>query len=158
MCAALQPEDFFQAARVRAQTLSLPRAQEAREQLRPQGFARFARIPEPPGYHRRGDPGRQQAEALLPDVEKVLALGLAVEREAGSWDAGEKLLAALKGHGEALCHTVDGRLGPAGGAGGRAMGLEPLALPLRAFGAKARGAEPVFDRQTGASRYDPREE
>ena len=158
MCAALQPEDFFQAARVRAQTLSLPRAQEAREQLRAQALALFARIPEPPVYHRAGDPARQQAEALLPDVEKVLALGLAVEREAGSWDAGEKLLAALKGHGEALCHTVDGRLVQAEEAWRRAMDLERLAHPLRAFGTKARGAEPVFDRQTGASRYDPREE
>ncbi len=158
MCAALQPEDFLQAARARAETLSPPRAQEAREQLRALALGLFSRIPEPPVYHRAGDPARQQAEALLPEVEKVLALGLAVRRDSGAWEAGDKLIAALERHGEALCLTGDGRLAQAEEAWRHAMDLERLAHPLRAFGASPRGVEPVFDRTTGASRFDPREE
>jgi hypothetical protein len=154
----LQPEEFFQAAQQRAASLSLPRAQEAQEQLRAQALALFARIPEPPVYHRAEDPARKLAETLLPEAEKVLALGLAVERDAGRWEATERILAALRAHGEALCHTVGGRLVQAEEAWRRALELERLAHPTRALGAKETVAEPVYDRTSGASRYDPRQE
>lgn len=158
MCAALQPEELFQAARQRAESMSLPRAQEAQEQLRAQALALFARIPEPPVYHRVEDPARKAAEALLPELEKVLALGLAVEREAGRWEPTERILAALKAHGEALCHTVDGRLVAAEEAWRRALELERAAHPTRALGAKETVVEPVYDRTSGASRFDPKQE
>lgn len=157
MCAALQPEELFKAAQQRAETMSLPRAQEAQEQLRAQALALFARIPEPPVYHRAEDPARKAAEALLPELEKVLALALAVGR-AGNWEATERILAALKAHGEALCHTEDGRLVQAEEAWRRALELERLAHPTRALGSKETVAEPVYDRTSGASRYDPRQE
>ena len=158
MCAALQPDELFQAAQQRAATISLPRAQEAQEQLRAQALALFARIPEPPVYHRAEDPARKAAEALLPDLEKVLAQALAVAREAGHWEATERILAALKAHGEALCHTVGGRLVQAEEAWRRAVELERLAHPTRALGSKETVLEPVYDRTSGASRYDPRQE
>jgi hypothetical protein len=158
MCAALQPEELFKAAQQRAETMSLPRAQEAQEQLRAQALALFARIPEPPVYHRAEDPARKAAEALLPELEKVLALALAVGRQAGHWEATERILAALKAHGEALCHTADGRLVQAEEAWRRALELERLAHPTRALGSKETLAEPVYDRTSGASRYDPRQE
>lgn len=158
MCAALQPEELFQAARQRAQSMSLPRAQEAQEQLRAQALALFARIPEPPVYHRVEDPARKAAEALLPELEKVLALGLAVEREAGRWEPTERILAALRAHGEALCHSVDGRLMVAEEAWRRAVELERAAHPTRGLGTKEPVAEPVYDRATGASRFDPKQE
>lgn len=158
MCAALQPEELFQAARQRAQSMSLPRAQEAQEQLRAQALALFSRIPEPPVYHRVDDPARKAAEALLPELEKVLALGLAVEREAGRWEPTERIVAALRAHGEALCHTVDGRLLVAEEVWRRALELERAAHPTRALGTKEPVAEPVYDRATGASRFDPKQE
>ncbi|PTL77911.1 hypothetical protein DAT35_42705 [Vitiosangium sp. GDMCC 1.1324] len=158
MCAALQPEELFQAARQRAESMSLPRAQEAQEQLRAQALALFARIPEPPVYHRAEDPARKAAEALLPELEKVLALGLAVERDAGRWEPTERILAALRAHGEALCHTADGRLVQAEEAWRRALELERAAHPTRALGAKEKVVEPVYDRTTGASRFDPKQE
>ena len=154
----MQPEELFQSARQRAQGVNLTRAEEAREPLRAQALALFARIPEPPVYHRAGDPARQRAEVLLPDVEKLLAQAWAVEREAGAWEAGTRLIAALQAHGEALCHTVDGRLGPAEEAWRRAVELERVAHPTRALGSRERPVEPVYDRRTGASRFDPREE
>ncbi|WNG60025.1 hypothetical protein F0U59_38940 [Archangium gephyra] len=158
MCAALQPEELFQAAQKRAATIPLPRAQEAQEQLRAQALALFARIPEPPVYHRAEDPARKAAEALLPDLEKVLALALAVAREAGHWEATERILAALKAHGEALCHTVGGRLVQAEEAWRRAIELERQAHPTRALGTKESVVTPVYDRASGASRYDPRQD
>ncbi|WPB79916.1 CFI-box-CTERM domain-containing protein [Archangium violaceum] len=154
----MQPEELFQAAQKRAATIPLPRAQEAQEQLRAQALALFARIPEPPVYHRAEDPARKAAEALLPDLEKVLALALAVAREAGHWEATERILAALKAHGEALCHTVGGRLVQAEEAWRRAIELERQAHPTRALGTKESVVTPVYDRASGASRYDPRQE
>jgi hypothetical protein len=158
MCAALQPEELFQAAQQRAASMSLPRAQEAQEQLRAQALALFARIAEPPVYHRAEDPARKAAEALLPELEKVLALGLAVEREAGRLEPTERLLATLRAHGEALVHTADGRLVQAEEAWRRALELERLAHPTRALGTKETVPPPVYERTTGASRYDPRQE
>ncbi|WP_235216558.1 CFI-box-CTERM domain-containing protein [Archangium violaceum] len=154
----MQPEELFQAAQKRAATISLPRAQEAQEQLRAQALALFARIPEPPVYHRAEDPARKAAEALLPELEKVLAMALAVAREAGHWEATERILAALKAHGEALCHTVGGRLVQAEEAWRRAIELERQAHPTRALGTKEAVVPAVYDRASGASRYDPRQE
>lgn len=158
VCSALRPEELLQAARERAASMSLPRAQEAREQLRAQALALFARIPEPPVYHRGEDPARKAAEQLLPELEKVLALGLAVEREAGPGETTGKVLEALKAHGEALCHSVGGRLVQAEEAWRRALELERVAHPTRALGTKESVVPPVFDRTTGASRYDPKQE
>ncbi|MET0401569.1 MAG: CFI-box-CTERM domain-containing protein [Cystobacter sp.] len=138
--------------------MSLPRAQEAREQLRARALELFPRIPEPPVYHRAEDPARRAAEALLPELEQVLALALAVERETGRSEVTERLREALRAHGEALCHTADGRLGRAEEAWRRAMELERAAHPTRSLGTRESGAGAVYDRRTGASRYDPREE
>jgi hypothetical protein len=155
---ALQPEELFQAARERAASMMVPRAQEAREQLRAQAVAMFARMPEPPVYLRAEEPARRESEALLPEVEKLLALGLAVEREAGRSEATESLLEALRAHGEALCHTVSGRLVKAEEAWRRALELERVASPTRAIATKETAPLPVFDRKKGVSRYDPRQE
>ncbi|MFY0580013.1 hypothetical protein ACN28S_42355 [Cystobacter fuscus] len=154
----MQPEEFFQAVRERAESMSLPRAHEAREPLRVQALALFARIPEPPVYHRAEDPARKAAEALLPELEQVLALGLAVRRDAGPAEATDRLLEALRAHGEALCHTVDGRLSQAEEAWRRAVELERVAHPTRSLGTRDQAVGPVYDRSTGASRYDPRVE
>ncbi|HEX8436204.1 MAG TPA: CFI-box-CTERM domain-containing protein [Archangium sp.] len=158
MCSALLPEELFQAAQARAATLSLPRAQEAREQLRAQALALFSRIPEPPVYHRAEDPARKAAETLLPELEKVLALGLAVARETGWGDTTEHIISALRAHGEALCLTERGRFVQAEEAWRRALELERLAHPTRAIGSKETALPPVFDRTSGASRFDPKQE
>jgi hypothetical protein len=81
-----------------------------------------------------------------------------VTREAGPTETTERLLAALRAHGEALCHTTDGRLSQAEEAWRRGVELERVAHPTRSLGTREQGVEPVYDRSTGASRYDPREE
>jgi hypothetical protein len=158
MCAALQPDELFKAAQARAASMSLPRAQEAQEQLRAQALALFSKIPEPPVYHRVDDPARKAAEALLPELEQVLALALALGRAGARTESTERILAALTAHGEALCHTESGKLLQAEEAWRRALELERLAHPTRSLGVKETSVPPVYDRGTGASRFDPKHE
>ncbi|HEX8822367.1 MAG TPA: hypothetical protein VF794_20745, partial [Archangium sp.] len=154
----MHPDELFQAAQARAASMSLPRAQEAQEQLRSQALALFSKVPEPPVYHRVEDPARKAAEALLPELEKVLALALALTREGGRTETTERILAALKAHGEGLCLTVSGRLVQAEEAWRRALELERLAHPTRSLGSVETVVPPVYERTTGASRFDPKHE
>ncbi len=129
----------------------------ALERLRTDASALFARIPEPPLYRRAEDPARKAAEALLPEVESVLAQAIAVTWVPDAPAAAHGILAALQAHAEALCHTVDGRLGQAETAWRRALELERAAHPTRNLVTQAPAPPPVFDKMTGASRFDPRE-
>ncbi|MDY7228785.1 CFI-box-CTERM domain-containing protein [Hyalangium rubrum] len=159
MCAALQPEELFQAAQERAAQIDVRRSglPAALERVRADASALFARIPEPPLYRRAEDPARKAAEALLPEVERVLAMALAVSYEREAPAAIHGILAAVRAHGEALCHTVSGRLGQAESAWRRALELERAAHPTRNLVTQAPRQPPVFDKSSGASRYDPRE-
>jgi hypothetical protein len=159
MCAALQPEEFFQAAQARAAQMDVRRQgmAAALERLRTDASALFARIPEPPLYRRADDPARKAAEALLPEAEKVLAEAIAVTWGPEAPPAAHGILAAVRAHSEALCHTVAGRLGPAETAWRKALELEQAAHPTRSLMTPPPAPPPVFDKATGASRYDPRE-
>ncbi len=129
----------------------------ALERLRTEALGLFARIPEPPLYRRADDPARKAAEVLLPEAERVMALAVAVAREPEAPAVAHGILAAVRSHAEALCHTVGGRLAPAEAAWRRAMELERAAHPTRNLGTQAPRPPPVFDKATGRSRYDPRE-
>jgi hypothetical protein len=156
MSAGLQPEELFQSARERAAQLDVGRGDAAVERVRAAASALFARLPEPPVYRRAEDPTRKAAQALLPEMEKVLAEALAAGRNPASAPALEKLVAALLAHGEALCHTADGRLEAAETAWRRAQELERAAHPTRHLVTAPPRPPPVFDKETRASRYDPR--
>ncbi|MDC0709499.1 hypothetical protein POL68_13600 [Stigmatella sp. ncwal1] len=157
MWAALQPEDLFQAAQARAAKIEVRREElpVALEHLRANASALFARIPEPPLYRRAEDPARKAAEALLPDVERVLAEAMAVAREPESPASAHGILAAVRAHAEALCHTVAGRLGPAEAAWRSGLVLERAAHPTRNLGTRPLELPAVYDKHTGLSRYDP---
>jgi hypothetical protein len=159
MWAALQPEEFIQAATERAAQLDVRRngVPAALERLRADASALFARIPEPPLYRRADDPARKAAEALLPEAERVLAVAMAVAREPEAPAAAHGILAAVRAHGEALCHTVSGRLGAAETAWRKALELERAAHPTRNLVTQAPRPPAVFDKASGLSRYDPRE-
>ncbi len=158
MWEGLKPEELFQAAQERAATIQVQQGggEAALERLRAEVNALFARLPEPPLYRRAEDPTRKTAEALLPEVERVLAQGLALSRVAGTSPPLERLLSALYAHGEALCHTGAGRLELAEEAWNRAQALERAAHPTRQVLAKAERPTAVFDKATGQSRYDPK--
>ncbi|SEL46916.1 hypothetical protein SAMN05444354_106129 [Stigmatella aurantiaca] len=157
MWAALLPEDLFQAAQARAAQMGVRREElpVALERLRANASALFARIPEPPLYRRAEDPARKAAEALLPDVEKVLAEALVVTREPEAPAAAHGILAAVRAHAEGLCHTVAGRLGPAEAAWRLALTLERAAHPTRNLGTRPLELPAVYNKHTGLSRYDP---
>lgn len=159
MCAALQPEEFFQAAQARAAQMDVRRngVPAAVERLRTDASALFARIPEPPLYRRAEDPARKAAEALLPEAGQVLAQAIAVTWLPDAPSSAHGILAAVRAHSEALCHTVDGRLGEAETAWRKALELERAAHPTRSLVTQAPAPPPVFNKGTGVSRYDPRE-
>lgn len=157
MSARLQPEELFQAARERAAQMDVGRGDAAVERVRAAASALFARIPEPPVYRRAEDPSRKAAQALLPEVERVLAEALAAGRDPAAAPALDKLVSALLAHGEALCHTAGGRLEAAETAWRRAQELERAAHPTRHLVTSPPRPPPVFSRDSGASRYDPRD-
>lgn len=116
----------------------------------------FGQLPEPPLYRRVNDPLRLAAPALIDEGQALLARLYAAGRDRPD-AAGAALASALEGHLAALVHTRDGRLEDAEQAYVEAMEREKKALSIRR--AWARSDEltpPIFDRETGASRYDPR--
>ncbi|XXF76373.1 hypothetical protein P2318_25440 [Myxococcaceae bacterium GXIMD 01537] len=154
----MKPEELFQSAQARAVQVQVARGGEvaALERLRTDASALFARVPEPPLYRRAEDPVRAQAQGLLPEVERVLAQGLALT-QTGSAPGAERLVSALYAHAEALCHTADGRLEQAEAAWHRAQALERDVHPTRQWLEQASSTPPVFDRGSGQSRFDPRQ-
>ncbi len=154
----MRPEELFQAAQERAAHIQVQQGGEAAalERLRAEVNALFVKLPEPPLYRRAEDPARKVAEALLPDVERVLAQGLALAHASGKTPALEGLLSALYAHAEALCHTAAGRLEQAEEAWLRAQALERAMHPTRQWLAKTEQPVPVFDRESGQSRFDPK--
>ncbi len=83
----MQPEELIRAAQTRAAGLDVGRGDAALERVRAQASALFAKLPEPPVYRRAEDPSRKAAQALLPEMERVLAeekFGLFVALDCGT--------------------------------------------------------------------------
>ena len=116
-------------------------------------LAFFARVPEPPLYRRRDDPARRQAEALLPEAEALLAR---------SWRLGAAVQAfsvAIEAHAAALDAVAAGRVEHAETAWQDALVHERAAtVALRLWKRSDEGPRPIYDAESGTSRYDPRPE
>ncbi|MHB8874256.1 MAG: CFI-box-CTERM domain-containing protein [Myxococcaceae bacterium] len=155
----MQPTELFQLAEVRAQALpgTRPPLDAALERLRSECVAFFDQVPEPPIYRRADDPLRKTAGALLPVGQELLARCLALSRDGlASAPAVETLTSAVRAYLESLCHTAEGRIEAAEEAWRRATELERAATSARRLWARSDEARhPVFDRASGASRYDP---
>ncbi len=156
----MQPQELIQAAQARSASIEVPRSgpalEAALERLRAESAALFARLPEPPLYRRSEDPVRKAAEALLPEVERVLAQGLALVRLSEGQTAAMPHLEALEAHGAALCHTAAGRLEQAEVQWHRAQELERAAHRTRGWLSQGGKLPPVFEKASGRSRFDPR--
>jgi hypothetical protein len=123
------------------------------EALRATLVAWFARLPEPPVYRRHDDPVRAQAKALRGEAQTLLASVEALEGQPGlsPWRAA---LEAWAGYLELL---QEGRVEAAELAWAQAVALERVATQQRRSFARSDEARlPVFDRQSGTSRYDER--
>jgi hypothetical protein len=157
---ALQPQELIQAAQARSAAIDVPgpgpALEAALERLRAEAAALFARIPEPPLYRRSDDPARKNAQTLLPEVERVMAQGFALLRVSEARAAAMPHLEALEAHGAALCHTAAGRLEQAEVQWLRAQDLERAAHRTRGLLSQGGKLPPVFEKQSGRSRFDPR--
>jgi hypothetical protein len=155
---AMQPEELFETARARARALEVPRPPEpsALERLRTECAGWFDQLPEPPVYRRLDDPARRGAEVLIPEGQELLARCLSLAPFEQSRSLVEPLRAAVQAHLEVLCHTACGRLEKAEAAWHRALGLErTVGRHNRLWVRSDEEERPVYDRTTGASRFDP---
>jgi hypothetical protein len=142
---------------VRAQLVAKAREQSERlgqdwpEVLRADAMAFLARVPEPPLYRRRQDPAQKKAQALVEVGLTVLArlykradAGLALHQQ------------AIEAHLEALAHVAAGRVEAAEVPWQEGRSLEVKLAEGTGLWRKPAALPTVFDKTTGASRYDPR--
>ena len=154
----MQPEELFEAARVRARSLDVPRPpQDAElERLRMECAGWFDRVPEPPVYRRLDDPARKKAEVLIPEGQELLSRTLAMVRHESAQAAAGPLVEALEAHLSTLCHTAEGRLSLAERSWLTALKLErSVGRQNRLYIRSDEAKRAVFDKVTRESRYDP---
>jgi hypothetical protein len=153
----VQPDEVFQGALARSRELGrAPQPDQALERLRTDCVRFFDRVPEPPVYPRMDDPARARAADLVREGQELLARCLAVAREEAVAHAAQPFADAMRAHLAALVHTVNGRLREAEEAWAQAGELERHAVRARRLWERSdESPPPVYDRQTGVSRYDP---
>lgn len=154
-------EALLKEARARATQSAVPRwgADTAFEDFRTRCQRFFAEVPEPPVYLRSEDPLRARAEEMKARGVALLSEGLVFSREAETKSQAAKWVAALEGSLKVMVHLAAGRLREAEEAFEKARGLETEALKSRQMWARPEeDRKPAYDKQTGASRYDPRVE
>lgn len=124
-------------------------AVEDAERFRRDVRAFFATVPEPPLYRRRNDPSVLAARALLETGEVLLGRGLELAGDAA-------LREALEAHLVALSLVAEQRVEAAEPAWREAVRLERRAMAASQLWRRPDDVgRPVFDRSTGASRFDP---
>jgi len=122
------------------------------DQVRTDLSAFFARIPEPPVYRRRDDPARALATTLIAEGQQLLDR-VQSDDELVLWRE------ALQAHLEAQRLISEGRIEAAEGAWRNAIIAEERAANERRVWARSdETAPPVYSRETGESRFDPRPE
>jgi hypothetical protein len=130
-----------------------PASSDAVDRLRMALTDFFHRLPEVPVYRRRDDPTRRQAAERAEEgkalLEQVTALG----------QAGAPMREALQAHLEVLELLKVGRVEAAEAPWHRARALEGVAVSAhRLFWRSDENEIPVYRRETGESRFDPRPE
>lgn len=131
------------------------------ERLRLECIDHFAKLPEPPLYRRSNDPAKQTAEALLGETCELLSrcMALALTEPSAHTRTAQALSEAARAHLEALLRTSQGKLEEAEVAWQNAIEKERRALGSRRLWVRSdESPSPVFDRQAGTSRFDPRPE
>lgn len=154
----MQPDEAFRAAEEKAAALPpMTGALEPElERLRSDCVRFFAELPEPPVYARKDDPAREKARRLIPQAEALFARALAITRAGAAEESIGALREALRGHLAALCHVAAGRLLAAERTWADAQVYERKAVSARRLFIRSDEVPTkVYDRGSGASRYDP---
>jgi hypothetical protein len=160
MYVGVDPREFLSAAEQRARELSPPPApvEPVLDRLRADCVRFFTQTPEPPVYRRAEDPARDKAAALVPQAQELYTRCLWLDQATTNVTA-TQLAAAMRAHLTALCHTAAGKLEAAEEAWREACALERSAASARRLWVRSDEAQPpVYDPETGTSRYDPRPE
>jgi hypothetical protein len=144
-----------------SQARPLPPSETEVEALRAEVLDHLALLPEPPAYKRAGDPSRAQAQARLDSAETLTRRALVLQRAAQGMPLAAST-AAIAAHMETqvrlLVAIFQGKLLEAEAAGEKAARTARAIHELFAAFQRVEGqAAPVFDRKTGASRFDPHE-
>ncbi len=114
----------------------------------------FRRLPEVPVYRRRDDPVRKVAGERAEEGKALLAQVQQIDAQAAA-----SLAAALQAHLKVLELLIEGRVEAAEGPWHEALALERAAVSSRRLWSRSDEIElPVYKRETGASRFDPRPE
>ncbi len=145
----MQFDDVLQRARERSAALTVA---DDVELVRHDALAFFARVPEPPVYRRRDDPARARAMELLDDAELLLARALRLNQTGPLFDA-------LAAHAQALLMIVENQIEAAEPAWLQALERERAATAGQRLWKRSDDTPlPVFNADTGASRFDPKPE
>ncbi len=155
----MQVDEAIRVAEQRAMALTLApdQIEAAFEHLRADAARFFGRVPEPPVYRRPNDPIRVQAERLIPEAQELLARSMAFHRTGKVDHVAAPLELATRWYLECVVHTAAGRIAAAEEAWAVATQVERQALSSRRLFTRTGDQAPsVFDRRTGASRFDPR--
>jgi hypothetical protein len=141
----MPPAHSFEAITARARESSAPPATNIRAEM----LSFFSRVPEAPLYRRRDEPSKIQAAALLTEIEPLLSLAYA------QGVSGLAFSLSLEAHLRYLIDLAQGNIEAAEPKWQHALELERAAtLEGRLFQRSDDGPKPVFDRRSGASRYD----
>ncbi len=125
---------------------------EQLEQLRMTAADLFRRLPEVPVYRRRDDPTRTLAAERAVEARALL-------HRTESLRGAEALTSALRAHLLVLDLLADGRVEAAEGVWHEAMALERAAVSSRRLWSRSdEVSTPVYARDSGSSRFDPRPE
>jgi hypothetical protein len=151
-------------ARAREQagrTRPVPASDAELESLRVEALEQLALLPEPPSYRRANDPAREKAQSRLPTAEALYGRALLFHRSAENTRYAPQARAIVEGleaQLRALAAIAQGQIVRGEEAVevalARARGVNELQA---AFHRVSQESKPVFDRATGASRFDPRE-
>ena len=135
---------------VKKRALASPRTPDDADAFRRDVLAFFARIPEPPLYRRRDDPARVAAVVLVEDGAMLLGRASRLGPQAAPFSL------ALEKHLMSLCLIADAKIEAAEPVWKAALTLEREATAaLRLWTRNDEGERLVFDRTSGASRFDP---
>ncbi|MDR0965548.1 MAG: hypothetical protein LBM75_03420 [Myxococcales bacterium] len=174
-------DELILQARERAKAIA-PKTLPSLDALRIEAKALFVALPEPPDYQRADDPrpaqARQQVGPALEVLARLLALSEASRRVTTIAPHGEQpaslsasaefqpsldaLVQAMELHLRALAaigagQIVEGELFVSEAKASARLALNEGAL-FHFLGERGDGPQPVYDRASGVSRYDPRPE
>ncbi len=144
-------------ARARAEAARAPASAEGGgEALRAGAAALAASLPEPPAYRRAHDPARDAARELLPRAEALLARAFVAAAAAPPDGRAAAIARAVEAQLRALAAMADGEITAGDDLSREARALwRDLNRAGALFEAADRPTRKAFDRETGASRYDP---